>query len=99
MTKTMNFLLAAAFTASVGVGTIHTSAPEGGWVGFDQVPDRFSSLDFSQYDAQVRSLGCTPAPYKAGLQDRVVIFEDGTIRRQSFASLQHASRYWTLGSC
>jgi len=97
MTKTMNFLLAAAFTGCVALGA--QSAPEGGWVGFDQVPDRSSSLDFSQYDAQVRELGCTPTPDKAGLQDRVVIFEDGTIRRQSFASLQHASRYWTLGSC
>jgi hypothetical protein len=99
MTKTMNLLLAGAFTLALAAPAVHTSAPEGGWVGFDQVPDRSSSLDFSQYDAQVRDLGCTPTPDRSGLQDRVVIFEDGDIERRSFASLQHASRYWTLGSC
>lgn len=98
-TRSLSVLLAACFAVVVALANV--SAPTGGWVGYDAVPDRTPVNLAATHAAATRALGCVPGTSDASLSDRAVIRESGEIVRMSFGQLARVSksgaRVWVIG--
>ena len=95
-----NLLLAALFAAGLAIPALTATAPTGGWVGFDAVTSRSAPApSWADVTHPERLPGCTGRT-DAGLADRVVIREDGTVERWSFGRVAASEgRFWVVGSC
>lgn len=99
-----NILLMVVAALALSISAATADAPEGGWVGFDAVPDR-TNIDpnWSDVTHPEDFPGCHALTGEATLADRVVLLEDGSVERLTFAQVAAKSkagvRLWVVGSC